>query len=207
MDVSRRRGQTLGRLAGLPLLVKDNIDTKDLPTTAGTPGLLSNRPGEDAPVLSPLFREGALLFAKANLHELAEGPTGHNYYFGAVRNPYDPTMISGGSSAGTGAGIAARLCPAGLGTDTVGSVRVPAALCGVVGLRPTKGLYPISRIFPISHTLRHRGADGSNRRRRGASRFRRDGDAARAGRAGSADCGSASRELRSGKISIPRWRP
>ena len=103
-------------------------------------------------------------------------------------------MISGGSSAGTGAGIAARLCPAGLGTDTVGSVRVPAALCGVVGLRPTKGRYPISGIFPISHTLRHRGADRSNRRRRGASRFRRDGDDARAGRAGSADCGLASRE-------------
>ena len=160
VDVSRRRGQTLGRLAGLPLLVKDNIDTKDLPTTAGTPGLLSNRPGEDAPVLSPLFREGALLFAKANLHELAEGPTGHNYYFGQVLNPYDPTMISGGSSAGTGAGIAARLCPAGLGTDTVGSVRVPAALCGVVGLRPTKGLYPISRIFPISHTCDTAGLMG-----------------------------------------------
>ena len=152
VDVSRRRGEPLGRLAGLPLLVKDNIDTKDLPTTAGTPGLLSNRPREDAPVLSPLFREGALLFAKANLHELAQGPTGHNYYFGQVLNPYDPTMISGGSSAGTGAGIGARLCPAGLGTDTVGSVRVPAALCGVVGLRPTKGLYPISGIFPISHT-------------------------------------------------------
>jgi Asp-tRNA(Asn)/Glu-tRNA(Gln) amidotransferase A subunit family amidase len=160
VDVSRRQGQTLGRLAGLPLLVKDNIDTKDLPTTAGTPGLLSNRPSEDAPVLSPLFSEGALLFAKANLHELAGGPTGHNYYFGPGRNPYDPTMISGGSSAGTGAGIAARLCPAGLGTDTVGSVRVPAALCGVAGLRPTKGLYPISRIFPISHTCDTAGLMG-----------------------------------------------
>lgn len=152
VDLSRRRGRTLGPLAGLPLLVKDNIDTKALPTTAGTPGLLSNRPRQDAPVLDPLFGAGALLFAKANMHELAFGITSHNYYFGAVHKPYEPTMIPGGSSGGTGAGIAARLCPAGLGTDTGGSVRIPAALCGVVGLRPTKGRYPIARIVPISHT-------------------------------------------------------
>ena len=152
VDLSRRRGQMLGPLAGLPLLVKDNIDTKALPTTAGTPGLLSNRPRRDAPVLDPLLGAGALLLAKANMHELAFGITSHNFYFGAVHNPYDPTMIPGGSSGGTGAGIAARLCPAGLGTDTGGSVRIPAALCGVVGLRPTKGRYPITGIVPISHT-------------------------------------------------------
>ncbi len=141
VDVSRRRGRRLGPLAGLPLLVKDNIDTKTLPTTAGTPGLLANR-----------FGAGALLFAKANMHELAFGITSHNYHFGAVRNPYDSTLIPGGSSGGTGAGIAARVCPAGLGTDTGGSVRIPAALCGVVGLRPTKGRYSIAGIVPISHT-------------------------------------------------------
>src|SRR5207253_9552421 len=152
VDVSRRRGRRLGPLAGLPLLVKDNIDTKALPTTAGTPGLLSNRPTADAPVLNPLFQAGALLFAKANMHELAFGITSHNYHFGAVHNPYDATLIPGGSSGGTGAGIAARLCPAGVGTDTGGSVRIPAALCGVVGLRPTKGRYSITRIVPISHT-------------------------------------------------------
>src|SRR5437667_9218530 len=152
VDVSRRRGRRLGPLAGLPLLVKDNIDTKALPTPAGTPGLLSNRPTADAPVLNPLFQAGALLFAKANMHELAFGITSHNYHFGAVHNPYDATLIPGGSSGGTGAGIAARLCPAGVGTDTGGSVRIPAALCGVVGLRPTKGRYSITRIVPISHT-------------------------------------------------------
>ena len=114
VDVSRRRGRRLGPLAGLPLLVKDNIDTKALPTTAGTPGLLSNRPTADAPVLNPLFQAGALLFAKANMHELAFGITSHNYHFGAVHNPYDATLIPGGSSGGTGAGIAARLCPAGV---------------------------------------------------------------------------------------------
>src|SRR5947209_9525104 len=152
VDVSRRRGRTLGPLAGLPLLVKDNIDTKALPTTAGTPGLLANRPRADAPLLNRLFGAGALLFAKANMHELAFGITSHNYHFGAVRNPYDSTLIPGGSSGGTGAGIAARVCPAGLGTDTGGSVRIPAALCGVVGLRPTKGRYSIAGIVPISHT-------------------------------------------------------
>ncbi|PYM84429.1 MAG: indoleacetamide hydrolase [Candidatus Rokuibacteriota bacterium] len=152
VDMARRRGRRLGPLAGLPLLVKDNIDTKALPTTAGTPGLLSNRPTADAPVLNPLFQAGALLFAKANMHELAFGITSHNYHFGAVHNPYDATLIPGGSSGGTGAGIAARLCPAGVGTDTGGSVRIPAALCGVVGLRPTKGRYSITRIVPISHT-------------------------------------------------------
>src|SRR5437016_4353859 len=152
VDVSRRRGRTLGPLAGLPLLVKDNIDTKALPTTAGTPGLLANRPRADAPLLDPLFGAGALLFANANMHELAFGITSHNYHFGAVRNPYDSTLIPGGSSGGTGAGIAARVCPAGLGTDTGGSVRIPAALCGVVGLRPTKGRYSIAGIVPISHT-------------------------------------------------------
>jgi Asp-tRNA(Asn)/Glu-tRNA(Gln) amidotransferase A subunit family amidase len=152
VDLARRRGRQLGRLAGLPLLIKDNIDTKALATTAGTPGLLSNRPSHDAPVLGPLFGAGALLFAKANMHELAFGITSHNYHFGAVHNPYDSIMIPGGSSGGTGAGIAARICPAGLGTDTGGSVRIPAALCGIAGLRPTKGRYSIERIVPISHT-------------------------------------------------------
>src|SRR3989449_4934190 len=104
VDVSRRRGRTLGPLAGLPLLVKDNIDTKALPTTAGTPGLLANRPRADAPLLNPLFGAGALLFAKANMHELAFGITSHNYHFGAVRNPDDSTLIPGGSSGGTRAG-------------------------------------------------------------------------------------------------------
>src|SRR2546425_1137226 len=152
VDLPRRRGRVLGRVAGLPLLAKDNIDTKALPSTAGTPCLLSNRSRLDAPVLDLPLGAGALLLAKANMHELAFGITSHNFYFGAVHNPYDPTMIPGGSSGGTGAGIAARLCPAGLGTDTGGSVRIPAALCCVVGLRPTKGRYPITGIVPISHT-------------------------------------------------------
>ncbi|MDR0358082.1 MAG: indoleacetamide hydrolase [bacterium] len=152
VDQQRRSGQPLGPLAGLPLLVKDNIDAVGFPTTAGTPGLLRNVPKTNAPVLQRLLDGGAILFAKANMHELAFGITSHNYYFGAVRNPYDPSLIPGGSSGGPAAGVAARTCPAALGTDTGGSVRIPAALCGLVGFRPTKGRYPTDRIVPISHT-------------------------------------------------------
>jgi indoleacetamide hydrolase len=156
IDVSRRGGQKLGRLAGLPLLVKDNIDTKGVPTTAGTKGLAGNRPKNDAPVLSPLLQSGALLMAKANMHELAFGITSTNAAYGAVKNPYNTAMIPGGSSGGTAAGIAARMSPAGLGSDTGGSVRIPPALCGISGLRPSVAngnkRYPDRGVVPISHT-------------------------------------------------------
>jgi indoleacetamide hydrolase len=156
IDVMRRNGQKLGRLAGLPLLVKDNIDTKGVPTTAGCKGLAGNIPKVDAPVLSPMLQSGALLMAKTNMHELAFGITSTNAAYGAVKNPYNTTMIPGGSSGGTAAGIAARMSPAGLGSDTGGSVRIPPALCGIVGLRPSVGdgnkRYPDRGVVPISHT-------------------------------------------------------
>jgi indoleacetamide hydrolase len=156
IDVERRKGGLLGRLAGLPLLVKDNIDTKGLPTTAGTKGLADNRPKREAPALAPLLAAGAAVMAKMNMHELAFGITSTNSAFGFAENPYDATTIPGGSSGGTAAGIAARMAPAGLGTDTGGSVRIPPALCGVVGLRPSVGnghkRYPSRGVVPISHT-------------------------------------------------------
>lgn len=156
IDTSRMRGRRLGRLAGLPLLVKDNIDTKALPTTAGTRSLANNRPSQDAAVLKPLFSAGALLMAKMNMHELASGITSTNAAYGAVRNPYAPNLIPGGSSGGTAAAIAARMAPAGLGSDTGGSMRIPPALCGVVGLRPTvangRKRYSAEGVVPISHT-------------------------------------------------------
>jgi len=147
-----RRRAAPGALHGLPVVIKDNIDTLGAPTTAGTPALRSNLPRANAPVAEALFRAGAILLGKANMHELADGITNNNAAFGAVRNPYAPTMIPGGSSGGTAAAVAARVCAAGLGTDTGGSVRIPAALCGVVGLRPTSGRYPGEGIVPISHT-------------------------------------------------------
>jgi indoleacetamide hydrolase len=156
VDAERTKGGRLGPVAGLPLLVKDNIDSAALPTTAGCRGLAQNRPKLDAPVLRQLLSGGALLMAKANMHELAMGVTSNNATYGAVKNPYDPRMIAGGSSGGTGAGIAARIAPAGLGTDTGGSVRIPAALCGIVGLRPSVGngkkRYSTQGVVPLSHT-------------------------------------------------------
>jgi Asp-tRNA(Asn)/Glu-tRNA(Gln) amidotransferase A subunit family amidase len=148
----RAGGKTLGPLHGVPLAVKDNIDTADLPTTAGTPSLRGHRPIRDASVVRALRRSGALILGKTNLHELAYGVTSDNGAFGSVRNPYDPDRIAGGSSGGTAAAISARLAPGGLGTDTGGSVRIPAALCGIAGLRPTSGRYPQQGIVVVSST-------------------------------------------------------
>lgn len=151
-DERRRAGFALGPLHGVPLALKDNLDTAELPTTAGTPGLRNNRPRSNCTVVQRLVEAGAIVLGKTNMHELAMGATSNNAAFGAARNPYDPSRIPGGSSGGTGTAVAARLAPAGIGTDTGGSVRVPAALCGIVGFRPTTGRWPQGGIVPISHT-------------------------------------------------------
>ncbi len=149
-DARRTRDERLGALAGMPLVFKDNIDTSALPTTAGTGALAGRTPEADAPVARRLFAAGAILAGKANMHELAFGITSNNAVTGAVRNPHNPEMIAGGSSGGTAAAVAAHLAPAGLGTDTGGSVRIPAALCGIAGLRPTLGRYPGQGIVPVA---------------------------------------------------------
>jgi len=152
LDRARARGETLGSLAGLPFIVKDQIDVAGYATTAGTPALRHYMPSHNAVVVDTLVRSGAIVFAKANMHELAFGITSNNGAFGPVRNPYDQTRIPGGSSGGNGAAIAARLAPGGIGTDTGGSVRIPAALNGIVALRPTIHRYPQAGVTPISHT-------------------------------------------------------
>src|SRR4029078_5376111 len=116
-------GKSRGPLHGVPLVIKDNINARGLPTTAGTPALANFRPAQDAPVLKRLLDAGAIVLAKTNMHELAFGITSNNARFGAVGNAYDATRIAGGSSGGTAAAIAARMAPAGLGTDTGGSIR------------------------------------------------------------------------------------
>jgi Asp-tRNA(Asn)/Glu-tRNA(Gln) amidotransferase A subunit family amidase len=151
-DAARRGGAVLGPLHGLPLVIKDNIDVAGWATTAGTPGLAGHRPLRSAGVVGRLLAAGAFVLGKNTLHELAHGTTCENATHGPVRNPYDLTRIPGGSSGGTAAAIAARLAPAGLGTDTGGSVRIPAALCGVAGFRPSTGRYPADGLVPISHT-------------------------------------------------------
>lgn len=148
----RRKSGTVGALEGVPLVLKDNIDTAAMPTTGGTPALKNHRPKQDAPVAARLVAAGAVILGKTNLHELAYGITNNNAAFGPARNPYDPTRIPGASSGGTGVAVGARLAPAGLGSDTGGSVRIPAALCGIFGLRPTLLRWPQAGIVPISHT-------------------------------------------------------
>ncbi len=151
-DLARSQGRRLGRLHGVPICLKDNIDVVGYATTACTPALVGNKPTKNAPVAAALLKEGAIVFGKNTMHELAFGITSNNAAFGAVRNPYDLRMIPGGSSGGTAAAVAARLVPAGIGTDTGGSVRLPAALCGVVGLRPTVKRWPQQGIVPIAST-------------------------------------------------------
>jgi mandelamide amidase len=143
---------TKGALHGVSIVVKDNIDLAGFATTAGTRALLNHFPSADAEIVRRLRAAGALIFGKTHMHELAFGPTGHNTYFGTVANPYDSRMITGGSSSGTAAAISAGVVSVGLGTDTGGSVRVPAALTGIAGFRPTIGRYPTGGVFSLSPT-------------------------------------------------------
>jgi mandelamide amidase len=149
-DQRQKSGAKLGLLHGLPIPIKDSINTRGLPTTAGTPALRDFKPREDAPIVQALLEAGAIILGKTNLHELSMGWTSNNWAFGAVHNPYDETRIAGGSSGGTAAAIAARMAPLGVAEDTEGSIRVPAALCGIAGFRPTTLRYPTTGTAPIS---------------------------------------------------------
>jgi len=141
-----------GLLHGLPIGIKDAIGTNDLPTTAGTNALRGHRPKQNANVVDRLLESDAFVFAKLNQHEMSFGITSNNAAFGPVRNPYDLERIPGGSSGGAGAAVASGMVPAAIGTDTGGSVRIPAALCGLVGFRPSIGRYSQQGIVPISNT-------------------------------------------------------
>ena len=151
-DALAARKSFAGPLHGVPIVVKDNIHVAGLPSSAGTPALKGFVPTRNAPVAEKLIRAGAIVLGKTNMHELAFGITSNNAAFGPVRNAYDPTRIAGGSSGGTATAIAARMAAAGLGSDTGGSVRIPAALNGIAGLRPTLGRYAQEGITPIAHT-------------------------------------------------------
>jgi Asp-tRNA(Asn)/Glu-tRNA(Gln) amidotransferase A subunit family amidase len=139
-------------LLGIPVALKDNIDAEGFACGDGTGALHGSHPVGDAPLVRRLRDAGALITGKLGLHELAFGITSNNAVTGAVRNPWNPERMPGGSSGGSGAAVAARLVPAAIGTDTGGSVRVPSALCGVVGLRPTVGRVSAEGIAPISAT-------------------------------------------------------
>src|SRR5947209_7089875 len=139
VEDAARRGDPLGPLAGIPVALKDNIEVAGVPMTAGTRFYDGCVPERDAPVWERMRRAGALLVGKLSLSEWAIGGTGQNMHYGPCRNPWDPERVTGGSSSGAGAALAAGMVMAALGTDTAGSVRIPAALCGVSGLRPSAG--------------------------------------------------------------------
>ena len=151
-QVARLDAVREGVLTGIPIAVKDNIDTYDLPTSGGTPALAHSCPQRDHPAVQRLRAAGATVVGKTNLHELALGITCNNSAFGPVRNPHDIGRIAGGSSGGSAAAVAAGVVPVALGSDTGGSVGVPAAHCGIVGFRPSVGRWGSGSAVPISST-------------------------------------------------------
>ena len=157
LDAELSAGRSRGPLHGVPIALKDNIDTAGVRTTAASPMFKDRVPGEDAEIVRRLKAAGAVIIGKLNLHEFAFGCTGDISYFGPARNPWSLDRVTGGSSSGSGGAVAARLAFGALGTDTGGSIRVPSAWCGVVGLKPTVGLVSIRGIVPCSADLDHCG--------------------------------------------------
>jgi aspartyl-tRNA(Asn)/glutamyl-tRNA(Gln) amidotransferase subunit A len=157
MEAEQRRGRWRGPLHGIPIALKDNIDTAGVRTT-GASQLFENRvPAEDAEVVRRLKRAGAILLGKLNLHEFAYGGSSTVTHFGTMHNPWSPDHATGGSSGGPGVAVSAGMCFASLGTDTAGSVRMPASHCGIVGLKPTYGRVSTRGVMTLSWTLDHVG--------------------------------------------------
>ena len=152
-DARRARGERRGPLDGIPIALKDNIDVAGVPTTNGMGPRAETTPARDAEVTRRLRAAGAVILGKLNMHEGALGGTTDNPHHGRTQNPWRLGFTPGGSSGGTGAAVAARLCAAGLGTDTMGSVRLPAAYCGVAGLKPTAGVVSARGVVPLSWRL------------------------------------------------------
>jgi aspartyl-tRNA(Asn)/glutamyl-tRNA(Gln) amidotransferase subunit A len=153
-------GEYRGPLHGIPYAAKDLYYTRGIRTTMGSKIMADFLPDYDATVIQKLRTAGAVLVGKTGLHEWAYGITSTNPHFGAVRNPWDPDRIPGGSSGGSTAALASGQCLFSLGSDTGGSIRIPASLCGVVGLKPTFGRVSRHGVFPLSHTLDHAGVFG-----------------------------------------------
>lgn len=156
-DRAVARGRARRPLEGVPLGIKDLIDTRGVRTTSGSQLEGARVPLEDAEVWVKLRAAGAHLLGKHNLHEFAFGATNENPHYGASRNPWDTARISGGSSGGSAVAVAADLSPASIGTDTGGSIRIPAAFCGVFGLKPTYGRVSVRGISPLAYSLDHAG--------------------------------------------------
>ena len=156
-DERRVNGNIRGPLDGIPIALKDNIDVAGIPTTGGIEAYRQNVPEEDAQVVVRLREAGAIILGKLNLHEGALGATTANEAYGYCQNPHKPGFTPGGSSGGAGAALAAGLCAGALGTDTLGSVRIPASFCGIAGLKPTYGVVSTRGVMPLAHALDHVG--------------------------------------------------
>jgi aspartyl-tRNA(Asn)/glutamyl-tRNA(Gln) amidotransferase subunit A len=150
-------GRYRGALHGVPVALKDIIYTRGVSTTMGSASYSGHVPDHNATVARKLEEAGSVLIGKTNTHEFAYGPTGDRSHFGPTLNPHDAQRITGGSSGGSGAAVAAHLCYGALGSDTGGSIRIPAALCGIVGMKPTFGRVSKSGVFPLSWSLDHVG--------------------------------------------------
>jgi aspartyl-tRNA(Asn)/glutamyl-tRNA(Gln) amidotransferase subunit A len=150
------RGES-GALLGVPIAVKDLFATRGIRTTAGSRILRDWVPSRDAAAVAQLRAAGAIIFGKTNLHEFAYGVSNANPWWGIARNPHDPTRSPGGSSGGSAIAVVAGLCAGALGSDTGGSIRVPASLCGCVGLKPTFGAIPLEGTVPLGWSLDHAG--------------------------------------------------
>ena len=151
------RGEPLGLLHGVPIALKDLYETKGIRTTAGSRLFADYYPESDGFVVRKLRQSGAVILGKTNMHEIALGLTSSNPHFGVCRNPWAPARIPGGSSGGSAAALSARMCAGALGSDTGGSIRIPAALCGIVGLKPSYGRVSLGGVLPLSWNLDHAG--------------------------------------------------
>jgi Asp-tRNA(Asn)/Glu-tRNA(Gln) amidotransferase A subunit family amidase len=157
LDAEQRRGIDRGPLHGMPISIKDLIDIAGQPTTAASRVRAGHIATHDATVVERLREAGAVLIGKTNLHEFALGTTSEESAFGPVRNPHDVSRSAGGSSGGSAAAVATGMGDASIGSDTGGSIRIPAAACGVVGLKPSLGEVPVDGVVPLCATFDHVG--------------------------------------------------
>jgi aspartyl-tRNA(Asn)/glutamyl-tRNA(Gln) amidotransferase subunit A len=153
VDNAVAQGKPLGPLAGVPVGLKDLIDTAGIRTTAGSQIYRDRIPAEDAPIVKKIRDSGAVILGKLNLHEFAFGPTGHNPHYGDQKNPWDTERVTGGSSGGSGNAVATAQASITIGSDTGGSIRIPASLCGTICHKPTFGLVTKASCFPLSWSL------------------------------------------------------